>query len=206
MPDLLGVGRQGPPYWPALAEEVAEAIRDSGRRGPLAVAMHSNAGLFAPQIAARSPDPVDALIFVDASIPPDAGEVDVTEPEFLAELRTKAKDGRVPRWTDWWPQEDVASLFPDPATRQRIIDEQPSLPLDYFEQRLPVEPGWTRTRCAYLLFGPPYDEIAERARARGWPTTVTPGHHLHMVVDPAEVGRALVDLAERLDAEPLDQP
>jgi hypothetical protein len=26
VPDLLGIGRHGPPYWPALVDQVAEAI------------------------------------------------------------------------------------------------------------------------------------------------------------------------------------
>ena len=200
MASLLDVGRHGPPFWPFIAARVAETIAETSNRGAVVVAMHSNAGLFAPHIATTSPKPVDALIFVDASIPPDEGEADVVPPEFLAELRAKAQDGLVPRWTDWWTEEDVAPLFPDPATRRRVIDEQPRLPLTYYEQRIPIEPGWTSTPCGYLLFGPPYDEFAEQARVRGWPVVEASGQHLHMVVDPEGVGRALLELAKSLHA------
>ena len=66
---------------------------------------------------------------------------------------------------------------------------------------MPVVPGWTRHPCGYLLFGPPYDAAAEEARGRGWPVIELPGQHLHIVVDPAAVARALLEMARRLSAE-----
>lgn len=109
--------------------QVAEAIE--GDEGQAVVVMHSSAGLFASQFAASSRAAVAALVFVDTSVPPESGEADVVPLAFLAELRAKAVNGLLPRWTDWWADEDVAAMFPDAQTRRRVTDEQPCLPLSY---------------------------------------------------------------------------
>ena len=49
--------------------------------------------------------------------------------------------------------------------------------------------------CAYLLFNEAYEGEAAEADRRGWPVRTTRGEHLHQVVDPAAVTRALLELA-----------
>jgi hypothetical protein len=106
-------------------------------------------------------------------------------------------DGVLPPWTRWWPEPDVAALFPDPVTRHDVGAEQPRLPLAYFDAEVPTPPGWERLPAAYLAFGDGYaDERAEAVR-RGWPVSTLPGGHLHMLVDPSGVADALTDLVER---------
>jgi hypothetical protein len=83
-----------------------------------------------------------------------------------------------------------------PVTREAITGEQPRLPLAYCEEQVPVPAGWQDHRCAYLLFGPPYDAQAREARRRGFHVRCLPGEHLHQVVDPGGVARALLGLAE----------
>ena len=61
----------------------------------------------------------------------------------------------------------------------------------------PSRPFGRPAGCAYVLFGPPYDETAAAARARGWPVEHLPGKHLHMIVDPVGVARLLTTLANR---------
>ena len=118
--------------------------------------------------------------------------------EYLSELRLKATNGRVPKWTEWFDQTDVAGLFPDEEARRHITDEQRCLPLAYYEEVVPVPDGWTDIPSGYLLFGPPYDSLAAEARQRGWRLRHVPGQHLHMVVDPEAVAGALADLAASL--------
>jgi hypothetical protein len=133
---------------------------------------------------------------VDATVPPRAGEVQNTEDRFLGFLRGLAgPDGRLPRWTDWWPQAEVAQLFPDQATRARVCAEQPRLPLDYFTERVPVPAGWDDHPCGYLRFSEAYEEPAAEAARRGWPVRSMPGEHLHQLADPAAVARALLEMA-----------
>lgn len=68
----------------------------------------------------------------------------------------------LPRWTDWWDEADIAPMFSDPTMRQKVIAEQPTLPLAYYEQRIPVPDDWDDHSCSYLLFGP---------RTTTWPPT-----------------------------------
>lgn len=182
VPDLRQAVAGGPPY----PEQIAEAVRDQTPEGPLVLVAHSNAGLFVPVISQAVE--VVACLFVDAHLPPAAGVAPVVQPAFLPFLRELADaDGLLPRWTDWWPEEQVAPMFPDPVTRERVSAEQPRLPLAYFEQRVPVPPGWDGVPCAFLWYGPPYDTVAEEAARRGWPVTRLPGLHLHQLIDPESV-------------------
>ena len=56
--------------------------------------------------------------------------------------------------------------------------------------------GWPDAPCAYLRFGanPAYDAAAAEAQRRGWPLRSIEGDHFHMLVDPAGVADALLDL------------
>ena len=88
-------------------------------------------------------------------------------------------------------------LFPDPQTRLTVSAEQPRLPLSYYEQQIPVPGGWDNRPCGYLLFGPPYDRMAQEARERGWDVEQVPGRHLHQLVDPDTVAARIVAMTGR---------
>jgi pimeloyl-ACP methyl ester carboxylesterase len=198
VPSLLHITDQGPPYWPRVVDAVRAGL-DTAAQGPgVVLVAHSNAGLFLPVIAAALPGQVRGCIFVDAALPPASGAAPVAPPELLAVLRGKASGGLLPRWTDWWDEEEVVALFPDQAIRQAVTEEQPRLPLSYYEASVPVPAGWDAQPCAYLLFGPPYDELASEARGRGWIVQQLPGRHLHQLVDPDGVARSLLAIADQL--------
>ncbi|WP_234330491.1 alpha/beta hydrolase [Streptomyces acidiscabies] len=156
---------------------------------------HSNAGLFVPVIRRGLDHPVAGSVFVDAALPARSGPTPVAPPELLEFLRPMAVNGKLPRWTDWWDEADVAPMFSDPKTRETVIEEQPTLPLSYYEQHIPVPDGWDDHPCSYLLFGPPYDDFATEARERGWRVADLPGDHLHQIVDPAGTARHLAEWA-----------
>ncbi|OIK00803.1 alpha/beta hydrolase [Streptomyces sp. MUSC 14] len=195
VPSLLRIGTGEPPFWPRVAEAVRDAVRDVPTDSPLVLVVHSNAGLFLPVIRAALDRPVAGTVFVDAALPARAGATPVAAPELLDFLRPLAVAGRLPRWTDWWEEADVAPMFADPVVRKTVVEEQPTLPLSYYEQQIPVPAGWDDHPCSYLLFGPPYDDLAAEARARGWRVAHLPGAHLHQVVDPVGTARRLVELA-----------
>jgi pimeloyl-ACP methyl ester carboxylesterase len=198
VPSLLHVTAQGPEYWPRVVEAVVAGMGTADQGQGLVLVAHSNAGLFIPVIAAALPGQVRGCIFVDAALPPPSGAAVVAPPELLALLRDKASGGLLPPWTDWWDEDEVAPLFPDQATRQAVTEEQPRLPLSYYEASVPVPAGWDAQPCAYLLFGPPYDELASEARGRGWIVEQLPGAHLHQLVDPDGVARSLLAIAEQM--------
>ncbi len=195
VPSLLHVGACAAPFWPHVVRAVRDDLRQLPPGGPVVLVAHSNAGLFLPLIRSGLDHPVTGSVFVDAALPARRGPTPVAPPELLEFLRPLAVDGRLPRWTDWWDEADVAPMFPDPATRRTLVAEQPTLPLSYYEQHVPVPEGWDDHPVSYLLFGPPYEEPAAEARARGWRVAHLPGEHLHQTVDPAGTARHLVGLA-----------
>ena len=199
VPSLLHVADHGPPFWPRVVDAVVADLGTAEHGQRLVLVPHSNAGLFVPVIAAALPGQVRGCIFVDAAVPPSSGAVSVVPPEMLALLREKVSGGFLPRWTDWWDEEEVAPLFPDQATRQAVTEEQPRLPLSYYEASVPAPAGWDGQPCAYLLFGPPYDELAREARGRGWIVEQLSGRHLHQLVDPDGVARLLLAIAEQME-------
>ncbi|MFG3153379.1 alpha/beta hydrolase [Streptomyces sp. NPDC048219] len=194
VPSLLHIGAGDPPFWPRVVDAVREDVRQVPAGSPLRLVVHSNAGLFLPVIRSGLDRPVAGSVFVDAALPARSGSTPVASPELLEFLRPMAVNGRLPRWTDWWDEADVAPMFPDPLVRQTVVDEQPALPLSYYEQRIPVPDSWDDHPCSYVLFGPPYDSLADEARERGWRVAHLPGAHLHQIVDPAGTARHLVEL------------
>ncbi|BEL05063.1 hypothetical protein Q0Z83_032540 [Actinoplanes sichuanensis] len=193
VPSLLHVADTEPPFWPAVAETVAAAIGALPAGERVVLVAHSNAGLFVPSVVAASDRTVEALVFVDAAVPARPGPTAVVSPEFLPFLRAKADaDGRLPPWTSWWDETDVAPMFPDARTRRVVEAEQPRLPLAYYEQHIPAPPGWDHRTCGYVLFAPPYETIAADC---GWPVEHLPGHHLHQLVDPDAVAEAIRKLS-----------
>ncbi|WP_420035698.1 alpha/beta hydrolase [Streptomyces sp. cg28] len=200
VPSLLHVGDGGPPFWPRVADAVRADLSGLPDDSPVVLVVHSNAGLFLPVIrTALAGRPVTASVLVDAALPSRTGPTTAAPPGLLALLRPLADErGRLPRWTDWWDEADVAALFADaadPAIRRTVTDEQPRLPLAYYEQRVPAPTGWDDHPCSYLLFAPPYEDAAADAAERGWTVARLPGEHLHQLVDPAGVARALTELA-----------
>ncbi|WP_432176652.1 alpha/beta hydrolase [Streptomyces sp. Tue6028] len=194
VPSLLDVGAGAPPFWPWVVEAVRDDLRQVPVDSPVTLVAHSNAGLFLPVMRSGLDHPVTGSVFVDAALPALTGPTPVAPPELLEFLRPLAVNGRLPRWTDWWDEADVAPMFTDPTVRQTVVEEQPTLPLSYYEQRIPVPGGWDDHPCSYLLFGPPYDDVAADARERGWRVAHLPGAHLHQIVDPAGTARQLVEL------------
>ncbi|MFF9087471.1 alpha/beta hydrolase [Streptomyces sp. NPDC014991] len=195
VPSLLHIADGSPPFWPRVVDAVRDDLRQVTAGSPVMLVAHSNAGLFVPVIRSGLDHPVTHSVFVDAALPARAGQTPVASHEFLEFLRPMVVKGRLPRWTDWWDEADVAPMFADPAVRRKVIEEQPTLPLSYYEQHIPVPAGWDDHPCSYLLFGPPYDDASAEARARGWRAAHLPGAHLHQTVDPAGTARHLVALA-----------
>jgi hypothetical protein len=93
---------------------------------------------------------------------------------------------------------NCGAAVPRPGDPPGVTEEQPRLPLSYYEASVPVPPGWDARPCAYLLFGPPYDELASEARGRGWIVEQLPGKHLHQLVDPDGVARSLLAIADQM--------
>jgi hypothetical protein len=199
VPSMLGFADQGPPYARAYLHRATAGLASLPTDRPVLLVGHSNAGLFLPAIA-LSLEPRDvALVFADASIPPlDGPDVGLAPAGLMDELRAMAVDGVLPRWGDWWPEAVAAGLYPDDATRRLVGAEEPRLPVSFYEEKVDIPAGWARRPCGYLRLSDGYESEAVTAAAMGWPVRRLAGEHLHMLVDPAGVAGALVDLAGTL--------
>ena len=135
-------------------------------------------------------------MFVDALLPGEPPTTPVTSAALLEHLRPLADaEGRLPVWTRWWPDEELAGLFADPEQRRAVERGQRRLPLAYLESEVPSPAGWEQLPAAFLGFGDAYWAERERARAAGWPVAVLPGGHLHPLVQPRKVADAITRAA-----------
>ncbi|WP_328343740.1 hypothetical protein [Micromonospora sp. NBC_00421] len=178
--------------------EVLSALEESvPGRGELVLVPHSNAGLYVPALVASRP--VRATVFLDAVLPPRSGRLPVAPAGLAAMLRDRVgADGLLPLWSEWWSEEDVAALYPDPQTRQRVEADQRRVPWAYLTAEVEVPAGWATNRAGYVAFGTAYADELREAENRGWPVRILDGRHLHMLWDPAAVASTLLEIADQL--------
>jgi hypothetical protein len=206
VPSFLHLADAEPPFWPLVAGTVAAVVAPLPAGTEVVLVGHSNAGRFMPVVVAAIDRPVKGCVFVDASLPAREGPTDAVAPALLEIVRRTAVGGRLPPWWQWWDEADVAPLFPDAATRRSICDEQPRLPLSYFEQHIPVPAGWDDRPCGYLMFGADGNDAqgddgkAADARERGWRVEHLRGLHLHQLVDPDAVAAMIRTMGWAVDA------
>ena len=135
-----GVAVAHPPPAPAGPGPVLTAYASFvGERRPDVVVAHSNAGRYAVAVASGA-----RVVYVDAALPPEHGKAPLAPEGLLSGLASMVGgDGRLPPWTRWWPEEDLAAVLPDTDVLAGIRATEERLPLSYFQARLGAPPGWT---------------------------------------------------------------
>ena len=178
-------------------------IAGSASGGPAILIGHSGAG---PLLAAAGAliGQVHGYVFADAGLPaPGQSWMDTVPPGLAAQLREMADaQGWLPPWPQWWGDQAVAELIPDPGLRQRFAGGCPRLPLAMFEEIHPAAPCWPDAPAAYLQLSEAYADQAAQARQRGWPVRQLAGHHLAPLTDPGLVAGSLHGLLSQLQAKP----
>lgn len=201
VPALQSTQAVGPPYWQQHVDAIARALGPVNSDTSLVLVAHSGAGVLLPAVRQITKRPIAAYIFVDTVIPEDGkSPLDLFDsPEAAEQFRQLAKGGLLPIWSDWWPEDALRALIPEPGLRQRFVAELRPLPVAVYKEAVPVVAGWPDAPCAYLRFSPAYVRMAEKARSQGWACTELEGGHFHMLVDAEAVTNALFGLTERLD-------
>jgi pimeloyl-ACP methyl ester carboxylesterase len=184
------------PQWLHLVDTAVERTSD---RSDLVVVGHSGAGAVLPAIVHRLKDRVRAVVFVDAIVPPDAGEHSTSE-QFVEFLDDKTVDGRLPPWLDWWPDEVVNELVKSPAHLEELRADMPRLHRSFYDDPVPMPSGWSGGPCAYLQLSSAYDGEYRTAGELGWPRMIIEGSHLTIVTDPAAILTAVEDLVNKVDS------
>lgn len=194
VPDLTRSLTDGPPYWPPQIE----AIRDCAASQPVILVGHSGAGPLLAAVA-RPLEQVQGYLFVDAGLPhPGQSWMETAPPELAGRIRTMARDGWLPPWSEWWGTEVLAELLPDPMLRESFVAECPRLPIAMFEEVHPPAPGWPDAPCAYLRLSEGYREPAARAKGLGWPVSELSLHHLAILTNADRVLDPLLGLVREL--------
>lgn len=199
VPDLRPALLAGPPYWSRQVEVIASSAAGGG---PAVLVGHSGAG---PLLAAagQAVGPVAGYVFIDAGLPTAGRSWTQSAPgELVEQLRSMRVDGWLPPWSQWWGEEGLTRLLPDPETRDAFASDCRPLPWAMFEERHPTVPSWPDAPCGYVRLSTAYQGAADQARARGWPTIELDAYHLAMLADPETVLVPLLELARRLVDEP----
>ena len=178
-----------PPVHQVLVGVFADAIGDAAVSGPIVLIGHSGAGPLLPAFADALDEAVTGLVFVDAGLPtPGRSWRDTVPTSLYTELRDRSRDGLLPHWHLWFPDDPLLSL--NPALRAEIAEEAPEVPLAFLKEARPdVEwPG----PAGYVRLSPAYDPDLDAARTLGWPTVSLDTHHLAPMTNPTPVADAIL--------------
>jgi hypothetical protein len=196
VPDLAGAVAAGPPYH----LHQAELIAGSAAGQPAILVGHSRAGPLLATAGTMLGAAARGYVFVDARLPsPGRSWMETSRPDLAARLRDLADpQGWLPPWWQWWGDEGLAALLPDPVVRQHFAAGCPRLPVAMLEEIQPRAPGWPDAPCGYLQLSKAYEDEAARAGELGWPVARQVSHHLALVTHPGQVAREISTLIGQL--------
>jgi len=185
------------PYWLQFATVVAQTLDAVPLDRALTLIGHSGAGPLLPAIGRRARRRIGAYVFVDAGLPLDGRSyldgMEASHPTVAAQLRQHLAAGsRFPEWSE----EDLRDALPDERLRREMVAELHPRSLAFFEEPIPGFAHGPDAPCGYLKFGESYAPEAEHVQRAGWPYREIAAGHFHMLVDPAGVTTAIIDLAQ----------
>ncbi|MEM8697383.1 MAG: alpha/beta fold hydrolase [Pseudomonadota bacterium] len=190
-----------PPSWRDWSERLIGALPPVD--APLIVG-HSMGGLLAARLAGDLG--AAGMICLDAAIPPETGETPTVEPAFRAFLDTlPLRDGRLPRWADWWDLDVFENIGIPADARAAAVRDMPRLPLRWFDDAFAM-PDWSAARRGFVRTSLTFVEEARKAEAMGWPVVRLKGIHLHPMTAPAETAEAILACSAAMGLAPSIDP
>ncbi|MEI4277860.1 hypothetical protein [Klenkia terrae] len=181
VPDLRAAVETAEGWWDRYARTAADAVPG----GADVVLGWSGAGVVLPQVAVAVG--ATRVVWVDAVVPAATGTTYPSR-ELRSRVAALARDGAIAPWPTWWGPDAMAELVPDDALRAEITAEAPSLPLDLYDEGVPVPERWPDGEVTYLHLSPAYDADAAEAGRRGWRVVGDgAGAHTDVATDPAGV-------------------
>ncbi len=135
---------------------------------------------------------VAGVVAVDGRFPEGGKAPTQARPSFGSLVDGVARpDDYLPPWPRWWGT--LADELVPARLRQDVLADAPMVPREVFDQVIPDVTLPDSLHYHYLGFGDGYCDELDRAAMAGWRTTRLPGQHLHQLVAPAAVARALVE-------------
>jgi hypothetical protein len=135
--------------WRAWTDAIVD---DIGTPEAAVLVGHSGAGPLLPVIASKVVPPPSQLVFVDAGLPPVSGDASLVPDQFLGALRALARNGVLPKWSEWFGPTAMEELIPEADHRASVLSELPEVALSYFEATVPLPQRWSSaTNGAFVL-------------------------------------------------------
>ncbi|MEV6611558.1 hypothetical protein [Kutzneria sp. NPDC051319] len=184
------------PVHQRLIGAFADAMDEVELTPPAVLVGHSGAGPLLPAFAAELDELVAALVYVDAGLPTPGRSFRELEPDRFAVLRASAREGQLPRWSDWFSPNPLVELVSDEALRAEMADEEPEVAVEFLKEQRPSA-EWEGP-SGYLLLTEAYAGDAAAARELGWPVRELASNHLAPATDPVPVAAALTELLAAL--------
>jgi len=187
-----------PPYWLVHAATAAEALPEDG---DVVLVAHSGAGVLLPAIARFAVNRIRGAriagcVFVDCDLPQDGrSRFDVMDTASAGDLRKRCRDGWLPRWTS----QQLARLITDESLRAAFVADLPRVPVEMYDEAIPVPEGWPSAPVAYLGLSPFYGGAIAAARLARWPLRQIDAHHLLPYTEPGRVAAALLELMREIE-------
>ncbi|HEV2377915.1 MAG TPA: alpha/beta hydrolase [Streptosporangiaceae bacterium] len=193
--DLTATLRTGPPFFAHEVQAVADCVSGSSA----VLVGHSGAGSLLPAVGDVAAG-VRGYVYVDAGLPTPGRSWMQTMPEDLVAYLRESADpqGWMPPWCDWWGEDGLAGLLPDPGLRAQFAADCPRLPLAMFDEVHPDIRSDRGTPAAYLQLSEAYQDQAAKARSTGWPVAALSSHHLALLTDPQLIAGSLESLIGQL--------
>ena len=185
------------PVHQRLIGAFADAMDEVELTEPAVLVGHSAAGPLLPAFAAELDELVAGLVYVDAGLPTPGRSFRELEPSRFAALRASAREGQLPRWSDWFTPNPFAEWITDEALRAEMTDEEPEVAVEFLKEQRPAA-TWDGP-SAYLLLTEVYAAQAATARELGWPVAELASNHLAPATDPLPVAAALTSLLADLE-------
>lgn len=194
VPTLVDKPTSKRPYWKQHTESVLGALAHLPESHSVILVGHSGAGPLLPAISQSIANPVNAYVFVDASIPREgASRLDLMkaeDPEWAKEFQNKLKTGGS---YPTWDFDDLSEIIPDERLRRQMLAEIQPRGLTFFTEPILVFDGWPDAPCVYVHFSAPYQKAAAKARENGWPVYELEAGHFHMLVEEVTVTDIIED-------------
>jgi pimeloyl-ACP methyl ester carboxylesterase len=185
------------PVHQRLIGAFADAMDEVELAEPAVLVGHSGAGPLLPAFAAELDELVAGLVYMDAELPTPGRSFRELHPDRFATLRARAREGQLPRWSDWFTPNPLAQLVSDQELRAEMADEEPEVAVEFLKEQRPSA-EWEGP-SGYLLLTDVYAEHAAAARELGWPVRELASNHLAPATDPDPVAAAVIGLLSDLE-------
>lgn len=160
---------------------------------------NSYGGMVITGVAARIPERLKLLVYLDAYLPdPGQSEADLWPPDMRAAAEAEARTSGGFRQ----PPPPAVLSIPDPAVEAWVARRLTPQPMATYTQRVPYGDAATAALArAFILCTkgpvttPVFRTFAAKARANGWPVRELATGHAAMITAPNETAALLLDAA-----------